>query len=96
MMRAVEWTQAGYVVTSWGNGLAYTVTAPDGISVFFQGDDATAWRTEYDAADASPDGPGRFLADTIADYATPDELAARTLSRPALVAAAEEARALNE
>ena len=67
-MTRAEWTIAGHVVTSWGNGLCYCVTAPDGRDVFLQGDDAAAWRAEYDAADATDAGAGPFLARTIADY----------------------------
>lgn len=68
-MTRADWTIAGHTVTSWGNGLAYTVTAPDGRDCFLQGDDAAAWRAEYDAADDTPAGAGAFLAETVADYA---------------------------
>ena len=37
-------------VTSWGNGLAYSIDhKPSGRDVFFQGDDAEQFRTEFDA-----------------------------------------------
>jgi hypothetical protein len=37
-------------VTSYGNGLAYSVQhKPSGADVFFQGDDAETFRDEFDA-----------------------------------------------
>lgn len=36
-------------VTSYGNGLAYSIERkPSGKSLFFQGDDATQFRNEFD------------------------------------------------
>lgn len=41
-----------FTVESYGNGLAYEIRQLDGDkSVFLQGDDATAFREDYDTAD---------------------------------------------
>ncbi len=72
-MSSVAWFCGPYVVTSWGNGLAYTVAAPDGRTAFLQGDDAAAWRAEYDAADDTEAGAAPFIGETLANYASPAE-----------------------
>lgn len=58
----------GYRVTSYGNGGAYQLEA-GGTSVFVQGDDATDFRREFDAADAlsDPDQRIRRKCDICAD-----------------------------
>ncbi|QPZ53305.1 hypothetical protein AchV4_0052 [Achromobacter phage vB_AchrS_AchV4] len=41
----------GYRLESWGNGAAYTLTREsDNASALFQGDDATRFRADFDAA----------------------------------------------
>ena len=72
-MSRADWLAAGYAVTSWGNGTAYTVVSPDGTRDFFlQGEDASAWRDDFDFADAHDD-MARFMADSMADYGSPIE-----------------------
>jgi hypothetical protein len=67
---SVSWQQDGIKVTSWGNGLAYLIAAPDGREVFLQGDDATDWRAAYDVADLQEEGASPFLKQTLADHCT--------------------------
>lgn len=62
-MRVARWNDGAFGVTSYGNGLAYAVSGPDDRSYFVQGDSASDWRAEYDAADAA----GR-LDEFHADY----------------------------
>lgn len=60
----------GWRVESHSNGAAYTLTAPDGASVFIQyGDDAAAFRSDYDAADALSEGLSvQFKLSMIQEY----------------------------
>lgn len=52
-------------VTSWGNGLAYSIEhKPSGADVFFQGDDAAAFRDEFDALTTGT--PSLSFADALA------------------------------
>lgn len=68
-MKSVSWTVHGFTITSWGNGLAYTVEK-DGVDFYLQGEDASQWRDEYDAADER-DRLAIFLSDSMGDYAAP-------------------------
>lgn len=38
----------GWEVVSYGNGLSYSVTGPNGIDIFFQGDDAIQFRDDLE------------------------------------------------
>ncbi|MFN4008382.1 MAG: hypothetical protein ACK4K8_00360 [Pannonibacter sp.] len=55
----------GWKVDSYGNGLSYklSLTQGDGetLDTFFQGDDATIFREEFDAADESDNAEAAFL-----------------------------------
>lgn len=70
-MSRAEWTIAGVQVVSWGNGLAYALTGPDGRSCYMQGDDAAAWREQYDSADETEAGAGPFVLETLDEQGTP-------------------------
>jgi hypothetical protein len=63
-------------VTSWGNGLAYSIEyKPSGRDLFFQGDDADAFREEFD--DLTTGTPSLSFADALqAIFAEYKELAA--------------------
>ena len=51
-------------VTSYGNGLAYAIICkPEGKSLFFQGEDAEIFRTEFDALTAGT--PALDFADAL-------------------------------
>lgn len=67
-MSRVQWPIGPFTVVSYGNGLSYSVTGPGGRSFYLQGDDASDWREQYDAADSTEAGPLAFLADSLADY----------------------------
>jgi len=67
------WSVHGFTVQSLYNGLAYSVTREsDGLGFFLQGDDASAWRDQYNAADESDDESTlpAFLHQSISDYST--------------------------
>lgn len=68
-MRQNTWRDDGFAVTSYGNGLAYAVTAHDGRAYFVQGDSAFAWRAEYDTA-AAMDRLAEFHAGYMAAIGT--------------------------
>lgn len=61
-MSRVQWQEGRFVVTSFGNGLAYEIAGPAG-SLFIQGDDSGDFRAGYDAA-ADPES---YLAEYISD-----------------------------
>lgn len=57
----------GYRLDSYGHGAAYTLTKlSDGRSCFFQGDDATTFREEFDMADEV--GTDRAFINTFDAY----------------------------
>lgn len=63
----------GYRIDSYGNGAAYTLTRlADNASVFFQyGDDASAFRSEFDAAGSCSDDVAvtdRAIRDCLSAY----------------------------
>ncbi|NSZ73904.1 hypothetical protein G6L74_09140 [Agrobacterium tumefaciens] len=72
-MKQATWKIDAFAITSYGNGLAYAVTnEADGREFFMQGDDATTWRDQYNAADESSDEAAlpAFLHQSMSDYAT--------------------------
>lgn len=47
-MQQVSWRESDYfTITSYGNGLSYTIKNDDGREFFLQGDDAAEWREQY-------------------------------------------------
>jgi hypothetical protein len=60
----------GFALTSYGNGLAYDLSAPDGSSVFTQGDDAAQFRDEWQAMESAwPErGSGALLRELFNVY----------------------------
>lgn len=68
-MRQATWRPCGgpFAVTSYGNGLSYLVREDSGREFFLQGEDASAWRDEFDKADAA-DKVQTFLADSMMNY----------------------------
>lgn len=62
----------GWTLESWGNGAAYTLRLASR-SCFLQGDDATNFREQFDALDASGRDPVAFLFPDYIDVMTSDE-----------------------
>lgn len=72
-MKSATWQIHGFTVTSYGNGLSYAVSNDaTGREFFLQGDDAAAWRDQYDACDESDDESlmAAFLHQSMFDYST--------------------------
>ncbi|SDJ25987.1 hypothetical protein SAMN05428983_0866 [Agrobacterium fabrum] len=72
-MKQATWHIGSFAITSYGNGLAYAVVnETDGREFFLQGDDASTWRDQYDAADESSDETTlpAFLHQSMSDYVT--------------------------
>lgn len=69
MNRAVIVDTQGWEVTSYGNGLAYAVKGPS-VDLFFQGDDADAFKDDWEAIErVHPDMPvGLVLREACHPY----------------------------
>lgn len=73
-MRRFDYSLEGFEITKWGGGLAYTVRK-DGQSFYVQGDDASQFEEDLDAAIEStgPYGAKEFLADGMGALGQSDE-----------------------
>lgn len=69
-MTKAEWIVSGFKVISYGNGHAYSVER-GGLEAFFQGDDAAAWRSDYDAAEVL-NRLSLFLGETMRYHGQPN------------------------
>jgi len=71
-MKTTTWTIGTIKVTSYGNGTAYSIEEFDRFgtvrSLFLQGDDASQFQDEINAA---PD-QGAYLVDTLDNHCTPE------------------------
>jgi hypothetical protein len=65
-MKSCTYSRDGYEITSYGNGISYTVKR-DGMSFHVQGDSALQLESEIDAIDQT-ETPSYRVADLLADY----------------------------